>query len=86
MQNDRFEEPITVKSPLTGSHQFLRTALEASEFLLGQWPGKKSEKYRVALQACHDATEGGKPAMTARRAFLAAGREADVLVKEKGSD
>lgn len=82
MQNDRFDEPITVRSPLGGEPHLLRTAREASEFLLGHWPGKKSEKYRTALQACHDATEGGKPAMTARRAFLAAGREADVLVKD----
>ena len=81
MQIDRFEEPLTVKSPLTGSPQLLRTAQEASQFLLSQWPGKKSEKYRAALQACHDAAAGNKPAMAARRAFLAAGREADVLVK-----
>ena len=73
-----------VKAPLTGAQQTLRTAREASEFLLSQWPGRKSERYRAALQVCHDATAGDKPAMTARRAFLAAGREADVLVKEKG--
>lgn len=84
MQNDRFEEPITVRSPLTGSHQILHTAQEASEFLLTNWPGKKSERYRAALQACHAASAGDKPAMTARRAFLAAGREADVLVKAAG--
>lgn len=81
MHNDRFDDPITVRSPLTGASQLLRTAKEASDFLLSQWPGKKSERYRAALQACHDASAGDKPPMTARRAFVAAGREADVLVK-----
>lgn len=81
MQNDRFETPITVRSGSAGPEQLLRTAQDASQFLLSQWPGKKSEKYRAALQACHDAIAGDKPAMNARRAFLAAGREADVLVK-----
>lgn len=85
MQNDRFESPIAVRSGPAGPGRLLRTAQEASEFLLTQWPGKKSEKYRAALQACYDAVAGGKPAMTARRAFLAAGREADVLVKDNAS-
>ncbi len=82
MQNDRFDTPITVRAAATGAATLLRTAQEASDFLLSQWPGKKTERYRAALQACHDAVAGDKPAMTARRAFLAAGREADVLVKD----
>ena len=85
MQNDRFDTPITVRSGATGPATLLRTAREASDFLLGQWPGKKTERYRAALQACHDAVAGDKPAMTARRAFLAAGREADVLLKDSAN-
>ena len=82
MQNDRFETPVAVRSEATGAATLLRTAQEASNFLLSQWPGKRSEKYRAALQACHDAVAGDKSAIAARRAFLAAGREADVLVKD----
>lgn len=83
MQNDRFEMPIAVKSGSVDGEQLLRTAQEASQFLLTNWPGKRSPKYRAALQACHDAVSGEKPAMNARRAFVAAGREADVLAKDK---
>ena len=83
MENARFETPLTVKSGPNGSDRLLRTAREASDYLLNDWPGKRSPKHRAALQACHDAMAGGKPAMTARRAFVAAAREADVLVSDK---
>jgi Protein of unknown function (DUF982) len=85
MKQDRFEVPLTVKSGETGDNLMLRTAREASDYLLNKWPGKKSPKHRAALQACHDAIAGDKPMMTARRAFIAAAREADVLVSEKAA-
>jgi hypothetical protein len=78
MENNRFETPVTVKAVGGGVRQ-LRTAREASDYLMNGWPGKKTPKYRDALQACHDAIAGNKPAMTARRAFIAAAREVDVL-------
>jgi hypothetical protein len=83
MENARFETPLTVKSGPNGADRLLRTAREASDYLLNDWPGKRSPKHRAALQACHDAMAGGKPAMIARRAFVAAAREADVLVSDK---
>ena len=78
MENNRFETPITVKSA-AGAVQLLRSAREASDYLLNNWPGKRTLKHRAALQACHDAIAGDKPAMNARRAFIAAAREVDVL-------
>ncbi len=83
MQNDRFDVPVTVKFGSPVQHKILRTAQDVSEFLLNNWPGKKSPKHRAALQACHDAIAGDKPAMIARRAFLAAAREVDVVVSDK---
>ncbi|BAV52344.1 DUF982 domain-containing protein [Mesorhizobium sp. AR02] len=83
MENNRFETPVTVKSVTAGSTQLLRTAREASDYLLNSWPGKRSPKHRAALQACHDALAGDKPAMNARRAFIAAAREVDVFVSDK---
>jgi len=82
MNNNRFETPITVKTAATAEPLVLRTAKDASDFLLQAWPGKKSPKHRAALQACHDAIAGEKPAMNARRAFLAAAREVDIIVVE----
>lgn len=83
MKNDRFDTPLSVKSPAAGAPILLHTAKEASDFLLQSWPGKKSPKHRAALQACHDATSGEKTAMNARRAFLAAAREVDLIVADK---
>ena len=83
MQNSRFEVPITVRGGAAGASLMLYNASEASAFLLNSWPGKRSPKHRAALQACHDAISGEKPAMTARRAFIAAARESDVLVSDK---
>jgi hypothetical protein len=83
MENNRFEIPVTVKSGETGTSQLLRSAREASDYLMGNWPGKRSPKHRAALQACHDAIAGAKPAMNARRAFIAAAREVNVLISDK---
>jgi hypothetical protein len=83
MTQDRFEVPLAVKSGGDGEPLLLRTASDASDYLLNKWPGKKSPKHRAALQACHDAVAGDKPAMTARRAFIAAARETDVLISDK---
>lgn len=85
MENNRFEAPITVKSATPGTNQVLRTPREASDFLLNSWTGKRSPKHRAALQACHDALAGDKPAMNARRAFIAAARENDLLVIDKAA-
>jgi hypothetical protein len=78
MENNRFETPVTVKT-VAGAVQQLRSAREASDYLLNSWPGKRTLKHRAALQACHDAIAGDKPAMNARRAFIAAAREVDSL-------
>ena len=83
MENNRFDVPVTVKSYPAGGSQLLRTAKEASDYLLNSWPGKRSPKHRAAMQACHDAMAGDKPAMNARRAFIVAVREMDVLVSDK---
>jgi hypothetical protein len=83
MENNRFETPVTDKSVAEGSTQLLRSAREASDDLLNSWPGKRSKKHREALQACHDALAGDKPAMNARRAFIAAAREVNVFVSDK---
>jgi Protein of unknown function (DUF982) len=83
MENNRFDTPVTVKSGEAGASQLLRSAREASDYLLNSWPGKRSPKHRAALQACHDAIAGDKPAMNARRAFIAAAREVNVLVSDK---
>jgi hypothetical protein len=86
MENNRFDTPVTVKSGEAGASQILRTVREISDYLMSGWPGKKSPKHRAALQACHDALAGDKPAMNARRAFIAAAREVNVFISDKAPD
>ena len=83
MENDRFETPVTVRVGPDGTLLTLRTTRETSDFLLTRWPGKRTEKHRAALQACADAQDGNKPVMGARRAFVAAAREAGVFSDRK---
>lgn len=83
MSNNRFDVPVTVKFGSPEQIKILRSAEDLSDFLLNNWPGKRSPKHRAALQACHAVIDGGKPPMTARRAFLAAAREVDVVVSDK---
>jgi len=83
MENIRFDTPVTVKAVTSGPDLVLRTAHEATQYLLGSWPVKRGPKHREALQACNDAVTGSKPAMVARRAFIAAAREASVFVSDK---
>jgi hypothetical protein len=83
MEKDQFDTPIIVKVEATGGLLTLRTARDTSDFLLNRWPGKRTEKHRAALQACSDVQNAGKPAMAARRAFVAAAREAGVFTDQK---
>lgn len=83
MENNRFDTPVTVRSGSDGPDMQLVSAREANDYLLNNWQGKRSPKHRAALQACHDALSGDKPAMTARRAFIAAAREVDLFVSDK---
>ncbi len=85
MEKHKFDTPITVRIDATGSLLTLRTARDASEFLLNQWPGKRSEKHRAALQACLDVQNAGKSTIGARRAFVAAAREAGVFADQKAA-
>jgi hypothetical protein len=85
MQDNRFEVPVTVRSGTAGETRLLRSVEDASDFLMKGWSGKRSPKHRAALQACHDALAGDKPAMNARRTFIAAVREVDLFVSDKAS-
>lgn len=85
MEKDQFDTPIIVKVDATGGLLTLRTARDTSDFLLNRWPGKRTEKHRAALQACSDVQNGGKPPIGARRAFVAAAREAGVFVDQKAT-
>ncbi|WP_274630915.1 DUF982 domain-containing protein [Arvimicrobium flavum] len=80
MNNPKFEDPIIVESGQPSSKVQLADINACSEFLLREWPGKRGDKHRAALQSCADVTAGKKPASHARKAFAAAAREAGLVI------
>jgi hypothetical protein len=83
MDHNKFETPVTVKDDTASAYITLKTAQAASDFLLNRWQAKRTDKHRAALQACSDVIGGSKPVIVARRALVAAVREAGVYVDEK---
>ncbi|MBS3652357.1 DUF982 domain-containing protein [Pseudaminobacter sp. 19-2017] len=66
----------------TGEVKSVSSPKDAMAYLLTAWPGKRGLKHREALQvqACHDAIAGEKSATSARKSFVAAAKEAGVLL------
>ena len=81
MAHEKFDQPVTVVTELPGGGQeTIGDATVCLDFLLRRWRGKRSEKYRAAIQACSDTNSGRRPASSARKAFIVAAREAAILV------
>ncbi|MBZ9990861.1 DUF982 domain-containing protein [Mesorhizobium sp. BH1-1-5] len=80
MANEKFDQPVTIIADPTGGQEAIGDAAVCLDFLLRRWRGKRSDKHRAAIQACTDANSGRRPASFARKAFIAAAREAAILV------
>lgn len=83
MEKQKFEPAVTVLVDPAGGRSMITTTGECMDFLLKRWPGKRGDKHRAALQACMDASSDKKTTATARRAFVAAAREAGVLFTDR---
>ncbi|HWK64059.1 MAG TPA: DUF982 domain-containing protein [Rhizobiaceae bacterium] len=78
MEHDRFEHPVTVIVGL-GVPANIRSVREAYA-MLNEWPpSKRNGAHTVALNACRAALAGEIDAETARGAFVAFARRADLL-------
>lgn len=78
--NPRFDRPVTVFTDPAGGQTVISDVRSCGNFLLRRWPSKRGDKRRSALRACSDVTSGKRPPETARLAFIAAAREAGILV------
>jgi len=78
--NQKFESPVTIFTDPAGGQIAITDIQSCSQFLLRRWPSKRGDKRRSALQACSDVSSGKRPPEIARRAFIAAAREAGILV------
>ncbi|MBZ9861653.1 DUF982 domain-containing protein [Mesorhizobium sp. CA12] len=80
MANEKFDQSVTIIVDPAGGREAIGDAAACLDFLLRRWRGKRSDKHRAAIQACTDVNSGRRPASFARKAFIAAAREAAILV------
>lgn len=82
MRDEPFDVSVTVETERLGRMMTVTGTAQAAQFLLERWPEKRGPKYRTAVKAMMDVMEQRKAVATARKAFVAAAKEADVFVKE----
>jgi hypothetical protein len=80
LDDQRFDPPVTVFTDPAGGQTVISDIRSCGEFLSRRWPSKRSDKRRSALRACSEVSSGKQPSETARLAFIAAAREAGILV------
>lgn len=80
MHDAFFKAPVTVE--LTdGEVRTIASVAQAAIFMMEKWPEEHGERYSDALQACTGALATADDVEIARRAFLAAAKEAGVNVQ-----
>ena len=79
--NDR-PFPAPVEIIIDPEHKrIVASVWEGMEFLSQHRPDAPGPRYRAAVRICRDALDGWLPVVKARRAFVAAAREAHLLAK-----
>jgi hypothetical protein len=76
-----FKDPVVIE-PRLGRFREAATVAQAALLLIREWPDNPGQKHHIALQTCLHALHGKKPPYLARRAFVAAAREARILARE----
>jgi len=83
VRNEHFDVPVAVEGQELGRLQVVTDTVQAAEILLQRWPAEeRGAKYRAALRACMDVMEQRRTVAVARKAFIAAAKEAHVFVRE----
>lgn len=77
-----FHRPVVVQTGRLDRERVVASTRDAAAVLLKDWPLAESSKRTRAMEACLSVIRGEKPPSVARRAFVAAAREAKVLVRD----
>jgi len=77
-----FHRPVVVQTGRLDRERVVASTRDAAAVLLKDWPLAESSKRTRAMEACLSVIRGEKPPSVARRAFVAAAREARVLVRD----
>jgi Protein of unknown function (DUF982) len=72
--------------PLMGEVRRLVSVSQAAVFLMEGWPEAHGARYRAALRACTGRLASPNDIANARRSFLAAAKEADLIAKDEHED
>ena len=64
-----------------GGPQFVGSTREAALLLIRHWPVRRGQAFRQALKLCSEALEYQADPKDARDAFVAAAKEADIVVQ-----
>jgi hypothetical protein len=82
MRNENFDIPVTIETEAAGRERIVTDTIQAAEILLRRWPDDgRGQKYRAALRACMDAMEQRRAVASARKAFVAAAKDAHIFVR-----
>ena len=81
MQSSWFTKPVSIATGISGDIRYIMSAQEAVSALTGNWPEKRSLRYRTAWRACKTAVTGETPAEDARAAFVDAAEQARILAE-----
>jgi hypothetical protein len=83
MRNENFDVPVTVDGERLGHALTVADTVQAAATLIEGWPeDRRGPKYRAALRTCMDVLEQRKTVASARKAFIAAAREARFHVRD----
>lgn len=83
MRDPFFDVPVTIETSQTGRLLTVTRLGQATDLLLHKWPPeRRGPMHRQALKAMLQVMEDEQPVRTAREAFVAAAKEADLFVHE----
>ncbi|UVK57360.1 DUF982 domain-containing protein (plasmid) [Mesorhizobium sp. AR02] len=86
MNDAFFDVPLIVETSRPGEFRRLASVSQAAVFMMERWPEQHGPRYRAALRACTGRLTSKDDVENARRAFLAAAKEAGLVVKDEDED
>jgi hypothetical protein len=86
MNDAFFDVPLIVETSKPGEFRRLASVAQVAVFMMERWPEEHGPRYRTALRACTGRLTSKDDVENARRAFLAAAKEAGLVVKNEDED
>jgi hypothetical protein len=75
MQDQHFDRPVRPRNTI----YVVERVAQAADILLNRWPAHTGRKHMAARRVCLNVLSGQEDAASARKAFVAAADEADIL-------